>query len=47
VLPEQGELVGEERTPEQRDHRLGALQGERTQSRPLAAGENDGLGGRR
>ena len=47
VGAQQRELVGEERVPEQRNHRLGPLQRQRPQPRALAPGQDDGLGGRR
>jgi hypothetical protein len=46
VLAQEGELVGEERLAEQGDDRLRPLEGERAQPRALAAGQDDGLGGR-
>jgi hypothetical protein len=46
VLAQEGELVGEEGTAEQRDDGFGATQRERAQPRPLTPGQDDGLGGR-
>jgi hypothetical protein len=47
VRAQQGELPGEERAVQHGDHRLGASQRQRAQTRALAAGQDDRLGGPR
>ena len=44
VLAKEGDLVGEEGVIEERDHRFGSTEGERSEPRALSAGEDDGLG---
>jgi hypothetical protein len=44
VLTQQRELIGEKGPVQERDYRFGASQRQRAKPRPLASGEDDGLG---